>query len=156
MDTELYFYLGKMISGPIGIVSSAILLLSVSVLLASLLKNSQRLLINVSFVTASAASLLGIAGGVWAVGGGFTSKLILPLGLPDLPFHLRIDPLAGFFITVICLLSFFVSIYSIGYIKGYLGRRPVTRLVIFYNLFLAGMLMVVLADDALFFSSPGK
>ncbi len=100
---------------------------------------------------ASVSSLLGIAGGVWAVGGAFTIKLILPLGLPDLPFHLRIDPLAGFFITVICLLSFFVSVYSIGYIKGYLGRRPVTRLVIFYNLFLAGMLMVVLADDALFF-----
>lgn len=140
-----------MISGPIGIVSSAILLLFLSALLAPSLKNRQRLLINVSFMTASAASLLGIAGGVWAVGGGFTNKLIMPLGLPDLPFHLRIDPLAGFFITVICLLSFFVSVYSIGYIKGYLGRRPVTRLVIFYNLFLAGMLMVVLADDALFF-----
>jgi formate hydrogenlyase subunit 3/multisubunit Na+/H+ antiporter MnhD subunit len=136
---------------PIGIVSSAILLLFLSVLLASLLKNRQSLLINVSFIMASVSSLLGIAGGVWAVGGAFTIKLILPLGLPDLPFHLRIDPLAGFFITVICLLSFFVSVYSIGYIKGYLGRRPVTRLVIFYNLFLAGMLMVVLADDALFF-----
>jgi len=105
-----------MIAGPMGIVTSAILLLFLSVLLASLLKSHQRLVINVSFVTASAASLLGIAGGVWAVGGGFTNKLILPLGLPDLPFHVRIDPLAGFFITVICLLSFFVSVYSIGYI----------------------------------------
>jgi formate hydrogenlyase subunit 3/multisubunit Na+/H+ antiporter MnhD subunit len=99
----------------------------------------------------SLASLLGIAGGVWAVGAGITNKMILPIGLPDLPFHLRVDPLAGFFITVICLLSFFVSLYSIGYIKGYLGRRPVTSLVIFYCIFLAGMLMVVLADDALFF-----
>jgi hypothetical protein len=44
-----------------------------------------------------------------------------------------------------------VSLYSIGYVKGYLGKRPVTNLVIFYSLFLAGMMMVVIADDALIF-----
>jgi len=27
------------------------------------------------------------------------AQVVLPLGLPDLPFHLRIDPLAGFFLT---------------------------------------------------------
>ncbi|MEW6601959.1 MAG: hydrogenase 4 subunit B [Nitrospirota bacterium] len=140
-----------MITGPIGIISCSILLLFLPVLLSPLLKNNQRLLINATFMTASAASLLGISGGVWAVGCGITNQIILPIGLPDLPFHLRVDPLAGFFITVICLLSFFVSLYSTGYIKGYLGRRPVTSLVIFYCLFLAGMLMVLVADDALFF-----
>lgn len=136
---------------PIEIISSSVLLLFLSVLLVPLLKGNQRLLINVSFMLTSLASLLGLAGGVWAVGAGITNKLILPLGLPDLPFHLRVDPLAGFFITVICLLSFFVSLYSIGYAKGYLGHRPVTKLVIFYSIFLAGMMMVVIADDALFF-----
>jgi len=140
-----------MIITPLGIISSSVLLLLLTVLLVPLLKSNQRLLINISFPLATLASLLGLAGGVWAVGGGLTNKMILPVGLPDLPFHLRVDPLAGFFITVICLLSFFVSMYSVGYIKGYLGRRPVTSLVIFYCLFLAGMLMVVLADDALFF-----
>ncbi|MBI4849858.1 MAG: hydrogenase 4 subunit B [Nitrospirae bacterium] len=136
---------------PLGIVSLSVLLLFLAVLLVPLLKSSQRLLISTSFTLASAASLLGIIGGVWAVGGAITNTMILPVGLPDLPFHLRADPLAGFFITVICLLSLFVSMYSLGYIKGYLGRRPVTSLVVFYNIFLAGMLMVVLADDALFF-----
>lgn len=140
-----------MITGPIGIICYSILLLFLPVLLAPLLKNNQRLLINASFFTASVASLLGVASGVWAVGGAVTDQIVLAAGLPDLPFHMRLDPLAGFFITVICLMSFFISLYSIGYIKGYLGRRPVTSLVIFYNLFLAGMLMVVLADDALFF-----
>ncbi len=140
-----------MITGPIGIIFYSILLLFLPVLLAPLLKNNQRVLINASFLTASAASLLGIVAGVWTVGGAFTNRIILAAGLPDLPFHLRLDPLAGFFITVICLMSFFISVYSLGYIKGYLGRRPVTSLVIFYNLFLAGMMMVVLADDALFF-----
>jgi len=136
---------------PLEIISSSVLLMFLSVLFVPLLKGNQRLLINVSFMLTSIASLLGIAGGVWTVGAGITNKLILPLGLPDLPFHLSVDPLAGFFITVICLLSFFVSLYSIGYVKGYLGRRPVTNLVIFYSIFLAGMMMVVIADDALFF-----
>jgi len=136
---------------PLEIISSSVLLLFLSVLFVPLLKDNQRLLINVSFMLTSLASLLGLAGGVFAVVTGITNKLVLPLGLSDLPFHLRVDPLAGFFITVICLLSFFVSLYSIGYVKGYLGRRPVTSLIVFYCLFLAGMMMVVIADDALFF-----
>ncbi len=136
---------------PIDLVSSAVLLLLMFVLIVPLLKSRQRLLIETCFLMASIASLLGVAGGIWAVGGGITNKIILVIGLPDLPFHLRLDPLAGFFITVICLLSFFVSLYSAGYIKGYLGRRKVTSLVVFYCIFIAGMLLVVLADDALFF-----
>lgn len=140
-----------MIFTPLEIISSSVLLMFLSAMFVPLLMGNQRLLINVSFMLTSLASLLGLAGGVLAVVSGITNKLILPLGLPDLPFHLRVDPLAGFFITVICLLSFFVSLYSIGYVKGYLGKRPVTKLVIFYSLFLAGMMMVVIADDALFF-----
>ena len=73
------------------------------------------------------------------------------MGLPDLPFHMRLDPLSGFFLTLIGALGFIISIYSIGYVKGFIGHRPVTSLAIFYSLFLAGMLMVVLADDAFFF-----
>ena len=73
------------------------------------------------------------------------------MGLPDLPFHLRLDPLSGFFLTVIGSLGFIVSIYSIGYVKGFIEHGPVTSLAIFYSLFLAGMFMVVLADDAFFF-----
>ena len=141
----------KVTSGPVEIIASSILLLMLFTFFVPFLKGNQRVLINSCFLLTSVVSLLGIAGGVWAVGGGITDTMVLPIGLPDLPFHLRVDSLAGFFITVICLLSFFVSLYSVGYIKGYLGRRPVTSLVIFYCLFLAGMLMVVLADDALFF-----
>ncbi len=111
----------------------------------------QRLLINVSFVLAAGASLLLLIAGWWTVNGGITGKITLLMGLPGLNFHMRLDPLAGFFLTVIGLLSFFVSLYSIGYVKGYLGQRSVTTLVVFYCLFLAGMSLVVMADDAVFF-----
>ncbi len=136
---------------PINIASTSILLFILLAALSPLFSRNQRSFITIGFSLASIASLLGVAAGIWTVMIGSTQRVILPLGLPDLPFHLRLDPLSGFFLTVIGLLGFFVSLYSIGYIKGFLGKRSVTSLVVFYSLFLAGMFMVVLADDALFF-----
>ncbi len=120
-------------------------------LVTPLLRLNQRLLITVGFSVTAIASLLITAAGVWAVASGISHQVILPLGLPDLPFHMRLDLLSGYFLTIVGLLAFFVSLYSIGYVKGFLGHRSVTRLVVFYVFFLAGMLLVVLADDALFF-----
>ncbi len=94
---------------------------------------------------------MALIAGIWIVRYGITESWIILMGLPDLPFHLRLDPLSGFFLTLIGALGFIVSIYSIGYVKGFIGHRPVTSLAIFYSLFLAGMFMVVLADDAFFF-----
>ncbi len=108
-------------------------------------------MITLSFYSAAAASLLAAVSGMLAANSGIAEQSILPIGLPDLPFHLRLDALSGFFMTVIGLLSFFVSIYSVGYVKGFIGSRPVTRLIVFYCIFIAGMFMVALADDALFF-----
>jgi formate hydrogenlyase subunit 3/multisubunit Na+/H+ antiporter MnhD subunit len=112
---------------------------------------NQRLLINVGCVFTTIISLLTTVAGAWAVASGVTYHVVLPLGLPDLPFHLRLDLLSGYFLVVVGLLSFFVSIYSIGYVKGFLGRRSITSLMVFYSVFIAGMFLVVLADDAFFF-----
>ena len=141
----------KMEFSPITLSSLSLLSLLFAAIVVPLVIGSQRLLIAISFSLTAVASLLAVAAGCWVVGSGLINKLILPLGLPNLPFHLRLDPLSGFFLTVIGLLGFFVSIYSIGYVKGFLGKRSVTPLVIFYSLFMAGMFLVVLADDAFFF-----
>ncbi|MFZ2198540.1 MAG: hydrogenase 4 subunit B, partial [Thermodesulfovibrionales bacterium] len=140
-----------MIFTPIDIASLSVLMFLLLGLIAALLSRKQGLLIDICFSLAAIASLLGFTAGAWTVAGGVTEKIVLLVGLPDLPFHLRLDPLSGFFLTVIGLVSFFVSIYSIGYVRGFLGKRSVTSLVVFYCLFIAGMFMVVIADDALFF-----
>ena len=140
-----------MIFSPIDIASLSILVLFLLPALAALLRKKQHVLVVVCSFLTGVASLLTVIAGVWTVGSRITGKIVLLIGLPDLPFHLRLDPLSGFFLTVIGLLSFFVSVYSAGYLRGFIGHRPVTRLVVFYSLFIAGMLMVVLADDALFF-----
>jgi formate hydrogenlyase subunit 3/multisubunit Na+/H+ antiporter MnhD subunit len=136
---------------PLQIALSAIVLLLALPVLALALHRSQRLVIAVTCVVSAAAALLATVAGALCVARGSVSSVTLLLGLPDLPFTLRLDPLAGFFLVVIGLLSLFVSVYSLGYLRGYLGRRPVTRLAVFSALFLAGMLMVVVANDALFF-----
>src|SRR3972149_9623902 len=50
-------------------------------------------------------------------------QMTLPLGLPDLPFHLRIDPLAGFFLLLLGSVSAGVSIYATGYFRGETAGR---------------------------------
>ncbi len=140
-----------MILDPIHLAGAAVLLLLFSAVLAMCLGRFQHLLVGVSFSLASVASLLALAAGAWTVNDNITNQAVMAIGLPDLPFHLRLDPLAGFFITIVGTLSLFVSVYSLGYVKGIIAQRPVTRLVVFYLLFLAGMFMVILADDALFF-----
>ncbi len=140
-----------MVLTPVGLIALSFAALLLLLALTPLLRRRQRLLITVGFSCATIASFLAAAAGVWTVASNGMFQVIIPLGLPDLPFHLRLDALSGFFLMVVGLLSTFVSIYSIGYVKAFLGHRSITSLVVFYVLFLAGMLLVVLADDALFF-----
>lgn len=74
----------------------------------------------------------------------------LPLGLPGLPFHLRLDSLSAFFIAVIGSVSAGVSIFAAGYFRKGEGT-PAGLLCLEYHVFLASMVMVVLADDAYVF-----
>jgi len=136
---------------PLDIAGFSVLLLLAAAALTPFLSSRETLLIPAAFSLATIASCAAVLAGFLTVRQGLNSAATIALGLPGLPFNLRLDPLAGFFLVVIGLLSAFVSIYSIGYVRGYLGKRPVTPLVLFYLLFLAGMLLVVLADDAYFF-----
>jgi formate hydrogenlyase subunit 3/multisubunit Na+/H+ antiporter MnhD subunit len=72
---------------------------------------------------------------------------VLPLGLPDLPFHLRLDPLAAFFLVVLGVGSAGVSWFSAGYFRVSQGAAP-GLVCLQYHVFLAAMALVLLADDA--------
>ncbi len=133
---------------PLELASISILILIAAAALSPLLFRSQAILVYFTFSSAAIASIIAAFAGFTGVYRGGSGAFILPMGLPDLPIYLRLDPLSGFFVAVIGLISFFISIYSIGYMKGFIGHRPVTTLAVFYSLFIAGMLLVVLADDA--------
>jgi hydrogenase-4 component B len=72
---------------------------------------------------------------------------VLPIGLPSLPFHFRLDSLSAFFLIVIGSVSAGVSAFAAGYFRQGEGTPP-GLLAFEYHLFLASMVLVVLADDA--------
>ena len=74
----------------------------------------------------------------------------LAIGLPDLPFHLRLDALSAFFLAVIGGVSVGISIFAAGYFRSGEGTPP-GLLCLEYHVFLASMCLVVLADDAYVF-----
>src|SRR5688500_14484966 len=46
------------------------------------------------------------------------ASMLLPLGLPELPFHLRLDPLAGFFLLLLGGVGAGISVYAGGYFRS--------------------------------------
>jgi hydrogenase-4 component B len=82
----------------------------------------------------------------WLVGDTTNpSDVILPIGLPWLGAHFRLDALAAFFLVVVNLGGAAASLYGLGY--GHHDPAP-HRVLPFFPAFLAGMNLVVLADDA--------
>jgi hydrogenase-4 component B len=96
---------------------------------------------------------LGALGALAVAGAGAAGLLgpaahfILPIGLPDLPFHLRLDALSGFFLILLGGAAFGIGIYAYGYFR-HTEAGTLTLVSLWYHLFLAGMATVLLADDA--------
>ena len=91
--------------------------------------------------------LVGLAALIGAAGAAPVTAS-LSVGLPWLGAHFRIDALSAYFMVVVNLGGLAASIYGIGY--GEHERQP-GRVLAFFPAFLAGMNMVLLADDAFAF-----
>lgn len=75
-------------------------------------------------------------------------SMTLPFGVPWLGAHLRLDALSAFFLVVVDFGACIASLFALGY--GEHEAAP-QRVLPFYPAFLAGMTLVVLADDAFTF-----
>jgi len=82
--------------------------------------------------------------------GQVAQSIVLPLGLPDLPFHLRLDSLSAFFLLLLGATAAGISIFSAGYFRASEGSAP-GLLCLQYHTFLAAMALVLIADDAYVF-----
>ncbi|MGB8636899.1 MAG: hydrogenase 4 subunit B [Pseudolabrys sp.] len=90
---------------------------------------------------------LAVVGGMGLLGQP-TSRITLPLGLPWLGAHFRVDALSAFFLIVVNLGGAAASLFALGY--GQHEHTP-ERVLPFYPAYLAGMNVVILADDAFSF-----
>jgi formate hydrogenlyase subunit 3/multisubunit Na+/H+ antiporter MnhD subunit len=78
--------------------------------------------------------------------GSGAQTAVLAIGLPDLPFHLRLDNLAAVFVLLVGFASAGISIFAAGYFRKGEGAAP-GLMCLQYHIFLASMLLVLLADD---------
>ena len=98
-------------------------------------------------LTAAACGLI-LTAALPSLGSVAAVQRTLPLGIPWIGAHFRLDALAAFFLVVVNLGGAASSFYAIGY-----GRHETApgRVLPFFPAFLAGMNLVVLADDAFVF-----
>jgi len=90
---------------------------------------------------------LGLAIVALSALGGPVERATLVVGLPDLPMHVRLDPLSCVFLALLGGASVGVSLFASGYFRKGEGTAPGV-MGLQYHLFLASMGLVLLADDA--------
>ena len=108
----------------------------------------RRALVAVYGASALAAAATALAAARFLAQGAVPEAAVLPLGLPWLGAHFRIDALSAFFLFVLGTAGTLASIFALGY-AGH-DREP-GRILPFYPAFLASMSLVLVADDALSF-----
>ncbi len=91
----------------------------------------------------------------YAFATGYTASVAItpPRPLTFFPVvYLTIDPLSSFMILVVALLSFYSSIFAIGYVDHYFTHRgKLAILGLCYPSFIASMILVALAGDVILF-----
>lgn len=99
-----------------------------------------------------ASAIIGLLLGAMALSGLAhpVQTVVLPFGLPDLPFHMRLDGLARFFLMLLGFTSAGISIFSAGYLRPGEGA-PAGLMCLQYHVFLASMAVVIMANDAYLF-----
>ncbi|HEV8518250.1 MAG TPA: hydrogenase 4 subunit B [Burkholderiales bacterium] len=113
------------------------------------LMRAPRFITGFVFPVGALVSLALAATGLWAISAPPTAA-ILPAGLPDLPFHVRIDALSGFFLLLLGGVSFGISLFACGYFRD-TEATALGLLSLQYHVFLASMAFVLIADDAYLF-----
>src|SRR5438445_1986599 len=103
----------------------------------------------VSRVLFPLGGLLGLAlfGLALAAVLGTPEVAVLAIGLPALPFHIRLDSLSAYFLMVTGAAAAGISMFAAGYFRKGEGTPP-GLLCLEYHVFLVSMVGVVLADDA--------
>jgi hydrogenase-4 component B len=108
-----------------------------------------------AFGCASLAALCAAIACVLALTSGATaanqSLDLFPSLIPYVRFTVRLDPLGLFFGLIVSLLGLALSVYSLGYGRGFYGRKNVGVLGAFFNVLLLATTLVFLASNAFFF-----
>lgn len=109
---------------------------------------------NFSWLGAGAAVLAAISGCIPAfqvLFGGPTEQVRVPWSVPFGEFFIELDPLSAWFLIPTLVLSALAAIYGVGYLRSWQGKRSLGPVWFFYNLLVLGMVLVLLARNAVLF-----
>ncbi len=121
----------------------------IGAILSIVFNKKDRLSTYISFLSAAIASVFGIIFSLSVIFGETFSLSIS--GSSFLKFGFFVDRLSAFFILVISVAVFAVSIYSTGYMREYYGKKNIGYLGFLYNIFILSMILVVSANNAIMF-----
>ncbi|MFA6409464.1 MAG: proton-conducting transporter membrane subunit, partial [Gammaproteobacteria bacterium] len=94
------------------------------------------------------SGLIAVYAGALALIGGKIFSWYFNPGFFGIIWHFKIDALAGFFLGITGLITACVAIYAPGYLRNCERKRSLTDILFFTALFVAGMYLVILANDA--------
>jgi hydrogenase-4 component B len=115
-----------------------------------LLWRSEAWAIRVGSLAAVVAGALGALAVIPVLTTGHAYLFSTAGPFPFAAFSIRIDPLAALMVLVISLVTIAAGLFSLSYLKGYLGRGA-AAIGFFMNLFIASMVMVAIVDNAFYF-----
>jgi hydrogenase-4 component B len=109
----------------------------------------------IGFGGATLGGLCGLATALLFLFSGQVSQTVSfelwPSLIPYLRLTVKLDALAAFFLLILSLLAVALSIYSLGYVRSFYGRKNVGVLGVFYNALLLATTLVFIASNAFFF-----
>lgn len=120
-----------------------------------LLLRRERLANGCCFGLAALSALSGLVAALGFLAGGAGQPAphfeLLPPLLANIHFAVRLDALSAFFLLLVSLLGLAISIYSLGYAKGFFGRKNVGLLGALFNLLALATTLTVVADNVWLF-----
>lgn len=100
---------------------------------------------------AVAGALLGLVPTWRVLAGGRAESLRLTWDAAHGPFCIAIDALSAFFLAPVLILAALAAVYGAGYLAGSAHQRRLGAQWLFFNLFVAGMVLVLAARTTLLF-----
>jgi hydrogenase-4 component B len=109
---------------------------------------------NLSVLGAGAVVVAAVVGCIPAIQvllGGPVEQFHFPWPVPFGEFFIELDPLSAWFLVPTLLLSALSAIYGVGYLRPWQGKRSLGPIWFFYGLLVLGMVLVLLARNAVLF-----
>jgi hydrogenase-4 component B len=132
------------------------LLLAMVILLAGaaavlLLSRPDRNLSGLGALSVGLAAGLGCIPAIEVILGSRVEQFHFPWSVPFGDFLIELDPLSAWFLIPTLLLSALAAVYGVGYLRLWEGRRSLGPIWFFYSLMVLGMVVVLLARNAVLF-----